>query len=106
MLSPDDEALAAGTRCTCTTTPARTCTARWWWDAADELLVPVVDSGAIVADGAARCSAVAAADRRTADVERLDPGVRRLVNPHTYHVSITDELFELRRRLLAELDPT
>ena len=38
-----------------------------------------------------------------ADVEALDPGVRRLVNPHTYHVSITDELFDLRQRLLGQL---
>ena len=68
---------------------------------ADQLLTPVVDRGAIVADDLHDLAA--ASDRRIADVEALDPGVRRLVNPHTYHVSITDELFELRRRLLAEL---
>ena len=34
----------------------------------------------------------------------LDPGVRRLVNPHTYHVSITDDLFALKQALLAGLD--
>ena len=33
----------------------------------------------------------------------LDPGVRRLVNPHTYHVSITDAVFDDKRRLLATL---
>ena len=45
---------------------------------------------------------VAAADaRRLADLERLDPGVRRLVNPHQYHVSITDAVDALKRRLLA-----
>ena len=34
---------------------------------------------------------------------RSIPGVRRLVNPHTYHVSITDDLFALKQALLAGL---
>ena len=29
------------------------------------------------------------------------PGVRRLVNPHTYHVSITDDLFTLKQSMLS-----
>ena len=37
--------------------------------------------------------------RRVADLDRLDPGVRRLVNPHTYHVSLTEDLLALRQRL-------
>jgi len=41
------------------------------------------------------------ADRCAADIERLDPGVQRLVNPHRYHVSITDKLSDLRRELVA-----
>ncbi|MFQ5523239.1 MAG: nicotinate phosphoribosyltransferase [Acidimicrobiia bacterium] len=40
--------------------------------------------------------------RRQADLERLDPGVRRLVNPHIYHVSVTPRLKELKARLVAE----
>ncbi len=40
--------------------------------------------------------------RRQADLDRLDPGVRRLINPHVYHVSLTTELWELKRRLVAE----
>ena len=39
--------------------------------------------------------------RRIADLERLDPGVRRLVNPHTYHVSHSDALFAMKHRLTA-----
>ena len=68
----------------------------------DELLVPVVEGGAIVAPGGAHGLAdpAAAASRRIADIEALDPGVRRLVRPHTYHVSITDRLFTLRQDLL------
>jgi nicotinate phosphoribosyltransferase len=41
--------------------------------------------------------------RRGRDLERLDPGVRRLVNPHIYHVSLTREMKDLQRRLVAEL---
>lgn len=38
---------------------------------------------------------------RRQDVDRLDPGVRRLVNPHRYHVSVTDRLWGLRQDLVA-----
>lgn len=41
------------------------------------------------------------AARCTADVDRLDIGVRRLVNPHRYHVSLTDRLHRLRHDLVA-----
>jgi len=39
--------------------------------------------------------------RRHADEERLDPGVRRLINPHIYHVSLSDTLWKLKQDLLA-----
>jgi nicotinate phosphoribosyltransferase len=42
----------------------------------------------------------AARERRIADLERLDTGVRRLVNPHTYHVSVTRPLLDLKRALI------
>jgi len=41
------------------------------------------------------------AQRCATDIDRLDAGVRRLVNPHRYHVSVTDRLHELRRALIA-----
>jgi nicotinate phosphoribosyltransferase len=40
--------------------------------------------------------------RRLDDVERLDPGIRRLVNPHIYHVSLTQSLWDLKQHLIAE----
>jgi len=40
--------------------------------------------------------------RRVQDLERLDPGVRRLVNPHVYHVSVTEKMKALQERLVAE----
>ena len=36
------------------------------------------------------------------DLQRLDPGVRRLVNPHIYHVSLTGRLRELQQKLVSE----
>jgi len=42
--------------------------------------------------------------RRDRDVARLDPGVRRLVNPHIYHVSLTERLFALKEELLRKLE--
>lgn len=40
------------------------------------------------------------AARCATDIALLDVGVQRLVNPHRYHVSITDRLHELRRGLI------
>src|SRR3990172_99017 len=39
--------------------------------------------------------------RRIADVDRLDPGVRRLMNPHIYHVSLSERLWHLKQELIA-----
>jgi len=37
---------------------------------------------------------------RNRDLERLDSGVKRLVNPHVYHVSLTEKLWKLKQDLL------
>ena len=37
---------------------------------------------------------------RRQDVERLDPGVRRIMNPHIYHVSLTQGLWDLKDGLI------
>ncbi len=39
-------------------------------------------------------------ERRHRDEERLDPGVRRLINPHIYHVSLSSALWSLKQGLL------
>ncbi|MEE4272072.1 MAG: hypothetical protein V2I67_10375, partial [Thermoanaerobaculales bacterium] len=41
--------------------------------------------------------------RRTADLERLDPGVKRLMNPHLYHVSLTESLWEHKTGMVERL---
>jgi nicotinate phosphoribosyltransferase len=38
--------------------------------------------------------------RRDADLKRLDPGVRRIMNPHVYHVSLTRRLWDLKQELI------
>ncbi len=37
---------------------------------------------------------------RRDDVSCLDPGVRRLMNPHVYHVSLTQRLWDLKQELI------
>jgi nicotinate phosphoribosyltransferase len=41
--------------------------------------------------------------RRRDDLDRLDPGVRRLVNPHIYHVSLTRAVKDLQTSLVRRL---
>jgi nicotinate phosphoribosyltransferase len=64
----------------------------------EPLLVPVLERGRRVYDlgGVAE-----ARKRRDLDLERLDAGVRRLVNPHRYHVSLSRALSDLKRSLVS-----
>jgi nicotinate phosphoribosyltransferase len=39
-------------------------------------------------------------ERRKADIERLDPGIRRLMNPHIYHVSLSKKLCAMKEVLI------
>jgi nicotinate phosphoribosyltransferase len=38
--------------------------------------------------------------QRIADIDRLDPGVRRIMNPHIYHVSLSQRLWDLKQQLI------
>jgi nicotinate phosphoribosyltransferase len=40
---------------------------------------------------------------RQSDMERLDPGVKRLMNPHIYHVSLTEKMWQLKQKLIATM---
>ena len=88
--------------CTSTTTPAPTSPGRSRRVASTSSWRRSSTAAVIVAPGGAEGLAdlAAVASRRVADIEALDPGVRRLVRPHTYHVSITDRLFTLKQDLL------
>jgi nicotinate phosphoribosyltransferase len=41
--------------------------------------------------------------RRNSDMERLDPGVKRLISPHRYHVSLSEKLWKLKQEMVAEI---
>ena len=41
-------------------------------------------------------------NQRQMDLENLYPGVKRLMNPHHYHVSLTDELWTIKQDLMQE----
>jgi nicotinate phosphoribosyltransferase len=65
---------------------------------AEPLLVDILREGKLVYD---LPTIEAMRRRREADVARLDPGVRRLINPHVYHVSLTERLWTLKQELIA-----
>lgn len=41
--------------------------------------------------------------RRVADLDRLDPGVKRLMNPHLYHVSLSKTLWDHKTELIRQV---
>jgi len=63
------------------------------------LLVEVLDQGKLVYE---LPTIEEMRDRRLTDVDRLDPGVRRLMNPHIYHVSLTERLWQHKQSLVKE----
>jgi nicotinate phosphoribosyltransferase len=68
--------------------------------AVEPLLVEVLREGRLVAE---LPPLEVMRERRRADVERLDPGVRRIVNPHIYHVSLSQRLWNLKQELLDQM---
>lgn len=40
---------------------------------------------------------------RRADLDRLDPGVKRLMNPHIYHVSLSEKMWQMKQKLIASM---
>ncbi|MEJ2010872.1 MAG: nicotinate phosphoribosyltransferase [Anaerolineales bacterium] len=66
----------------------------------EALLVPVLEDGKLIYE---LPSIEQMRERRVADIERLDPGVRRIMNPHIYHVSLTEALWQLKQELIEKL---
>ncbi len=65
----------------------------------EELLEPF-DPWAVVDDHEA---VEAARKRRLDDIGRLDVGVRRIVNPHVYHVSLSEGSWQLKHEVMASV---
>jgi len=62
----------------------------------EKLLVPVIQNGEVVFD---LPNIPGIRETRQADIDALDPGVRRLMNPHLYHVSLSQKLWGLKQEL-------
>jgi nicotinate phosphoribosyltransferase len=67
--------------------------------AMEPLLVDVLDQGKLVYEAPTIDDMRA---RRVSDLDRLDAGVKRLVNPHIYHVSLTSALWDLKETVIAK----
>jgi len=63
----------------------------------EPLLVDVIVDGDMVYDSPSIDEMRALRDR---DLERLDPGVKRIMYPHIYHVSLTQRLWDLKQELM------
>jgi nicotinate phosphoribosyltransferase len=63
----------------------------------EPLLVDVWAKGQLLQESP---SLAAIRERRRQDLERLDTGVKRIMNPHIYHVSLTQRLWERKQQLI------
>jgi nicotinate phosphoribosyltransferase len=68
----------------------------------EPLLGRVVDAGEVVYESP---SIDEMRERRNADLGRLDPGVKRILNPHIYHVSLSEKLWSLKQELIQKEKP-
>ncbi|HYF65387.1 MAG TPA: nicotinate phosphoribosyltransferase, partial [Herpetosiphonaceae bacterium] len=66
----------------------------------EPLYAPVLDAGRRVTPAA---DLAEMRERRVRDIARLDPGVTRLVNPHIYHVSLSERLWTLKQELIQKM---
>jgi nicotinate phosphoribosyltransferase len=66
-------------------------------DHIEKLLTPVIRDGEIIIE---RPTIEEMRKTRDQDIEALDPGVRRLMNPHIYHVSLSQKLWDLKQSLI------
>lgn len=66
----------------------------------ESLLVPVLENGKLVCDFP---DIREIREQRQSDIDRLDVGVKRLMNPHIYHVSLSSRLWELKQSLIESM---
>lgn len=65
----------------------------------EDLLIDILKDGKLVYD---LPDLATIREQRKQDLGRLDSGIRRLVNPHIYHVSLSQKLWELKNELIRE----
>ena len=64
----------------------------------EPLLTDIIDEGKVVYDFP---SIEQIRKVRDNDIDMLNSGVKRLINPHKYHVSLTPKLWEMKRNLIS-----
>ncbi|MFZ0455028.1 MAG: nicotinate phosphoribosyltransferase [Ignavibacteriaceae bacterium] len=65
----------------------------------ENLLVDILQDGELVYEFP---SISELREKRKNDLSKLDTGVKRLINPHLYHVSISKKLWDLKQELISE----
>ena len=68
----------------------------------ENLLVDIIQEGKLVYDFP---SIDFIREKRKADLRKLDTGVKRLINPHRYHVSVSEKLWEVKQELISNSKP-
>ncbi len=66
---------------------------------AEPLFETIIDEGKSLYDFP---SIEAIRAKRISDLDRVDTGVKRIMNPHIYHVSISQKLWDLKQELIAK----
>jgi nicotinate phosphoribosyltransferase len=66
----------------------------------EPLLVEILNEGRLIYD---LPSIEDMRERRRSDIDRLDAGVKRIMNPHIYHVSLTEKLWDLKQDLIGSI---
>ncbi len=66
-------------------------------DHIEKLLIPIIHDGEVVYE---KPTFEQMRVTREKDVELLDPGVRRIMNPHIYHVSLSRGLWDLKQSMI------
>lgn len=66
----------------------------------ESLLVDILRAGELVYD---LPSIEDMRERRLSDLEALDSGVKRIMNPHIYHVSLTERLWNMKQDLIQQV---
>ena len=65
----------------------------------EDLLVDILLEGKLVYEFP---SIAELREKRNEDLSKLDTGVKRLINPHLYHVSVSQKLWNLKQELISE----
>lgn len=68
--------------------------------AVEPLQVEIIKEGRVVYDFP---TLEAIREQRQRDLDRLDSGVKRIMNPHIYHVSLTQRLWDMKQALIRSI---